>query len=145
MTKFAFTVNGPPQPKERARATRSGRHFTPTRTRKYEELVGEVAGLLRPPDWCLDAIYHVEVRSFFPDRRPRDADNVAKSVLDGLNKILWRDDRQVVRLVSEKHLDRDRPRAEVEIELIIPTEETKHLYALGQKSERRRLNHRRSS
>ena len=31
-----------------------------------------------------------------------DVDNVAKAVLDSLSGYIWRDDRQVVRLVSER-------------------------------------------
>ena len=140
---YTFEVLGPPQPKERARAW-GGRHVTPEKTRNYERLVGAVASLRRPPDWLLDGSYRVEVHAYFADRRPRDVDNVAKSVLDGLNGVLWRDDRQVVRIASEKHVDRLRPRAEVRVELIVPEEPTKRLYALGQPNERRRLNVRRA-
>ncbi len=36
------------------------------------------------------------------ERNAHDVDNVAKAVLDALNGVFWRDDRQVVRLTSEK-------------------------------------------
>lgn len=120
----AFTVLGPPQPKERARACPNGKHVTPLKTRRYERLVGTVACLQVPRGWPLDGIYVVEVQAYFADRRARDVDNVAKAVLDGLNKVLWRDDRQVLRLVSEKHVDRAKPRVEVRVESRAPTEIT---------------------
>lgn len=112
-----FIVLGSPQPKERARGW-GGRWVTPEKTRDYERLVGMVASVRRPPEWPLEGTYRVEVHAYFGDRRPRDVDNVAKSVLDGLNGVLWRDDRQVVRITAEKHIDWDLPRAEVRVELI---------------------------
>ena len=35
-------------------------------------------------------------------RGAHDVDNVAKAILDALSGIFWRDDRQVVRLISER-------------------------------------------
>lgn len=118
MTTFAFTVLGPPQPKERARACPNGKHVTPKKTRAYERLVGTIAGLTRPLAWRLDGSYRVELRVFFPDARTRDVDNVAKSLLDGLNKVLWQDDRQVERLVVERAVDRERPRVDVTVDAL---------------------------
>ncbi|GGD01273.1 RusA family crossover junction endodeoxyribonuclease [Aquisalinus flavus] len=41
--------------------------------------------------------------SKLPDMRgAHDVDNVAKACLDALNGVFWRDDRQVVRLISER-------------------------------------------
>lgn len=147
-TIHAFTVLGPPQPKERARACPNGKHVTPLKTRRYERLVGTVAGLQAPRNWRLDGTYRVEVRAYFADRRTRDVDNVAKAILDGLNKILWRDDRQVVRIVSEKHVDRAAPRVEVLVEMVAPADvaalpqkepRVARLYARGRREERRQL------
>ena len=52
----------------------------------------------------------------FPTKKP-DIDNIAKSILDALNKLAYRDDTQVVTLHMEKHYAED-PRVEVEIEEI---------------------------
>lgn len=46
-----------------------------------------------------------------PTKKP-DLDNVAKIVLDSLNKIAFDDDSQVTRLIVEKHFS-DQPRVEV--------------------------------
>jgi Holliday junction resolvase RusA-like endonuclease len=41
--------------------------------------------------------------SVLPDKRGfHDVDNVAKAILDALSGYFWRDDRQVVRLISER-------------------------------------------
>ena len=37
----------------------------------------------------------------FPAKKP-DIDNIAKAVLDALNKVAWEDDRQIVKLTVEK-------------------------------------------
>ena len=45
-----------------------------------------------------------------------DVDNYLKSALDGLNKIAWLDDRQVVMAtVSKEPCDRDKQRMDIEI------------------------------
>ena len=107
-----FEVPGPPQPKQRARRSRNGRWYTPRATVAYEEAVGWVAraaGVRRP---CEGPV-RLTLRLWFPDQRRRDLDNCAKSILDGLNRVAWQDDSQVVELTVTRRLDRDRPRAEV--------------------------------
>ena len=49
-----------------------------------------------------------------PDKKP-DVDNYAKTVMDGINGILWTDDARVVKLEIEKFYS-DYPRVEVIIE-----------------------------
>jgi Holliday junction resolvase RusA-like endonuclease len=122
MTTLVFTVFGPPQPKQRARACPNGKHITPKRTRAYEKLVATIAGLQRPRVWRLDGRYHVKARVFFGDARPRDVDNVAKSLLDGLNRVLWNDDRQVELLTIERSIDRAAPRLEVVVDDLVGTQ-----------------------
>ena len=118
--KLKFTVPGPPQPKERARKGKGRRWYTPERTRRYEAAVQEAAQhhvfLRHGLNWRTDCTYHVELTAYFPDARARDLDNVCKSVLDACNEVLWRDDKQVVRVVLERGLDRENPRTEVTIE-----------------------------
>jgi len=92
--KMTFSIPGKPQPKQRARKGANGRWYTPEATQKYERLVGACA-LVRSKMWRIDARYTVTIHVFAPDKRRRDLDNVAKSILDGLNGILWADDAQV--------------------------------------------------
>jgi len=126
---LSFTLDGPPQPKQRARIvpnwrTRRVTRFTPKKTRQYERAIKNVAAaeLLRRrslvPVWPLDARYRVEVSAFFGDARRRDADNVGKACCDALNGILWNDDSQIVTLTVNRAVDRDCPRTEVRVEVL---------------------------
>lgn len=45
-----------------------------------------------------------------------DCDNHLKALFDGLNRIVFDDDSQIVRCVVEKFTDKNQPRAEIEIE-----------------------------
>jgi crossover junction endodeoxyribonuclease RusA len=111
---FAFVVPGQPVPKARPRLGRNGHVYTPKLTRDYERLVGLCArggGFLRP----LMGPVAVTLRLWFPDRRRRDIDNSAKSILDGLNGVAYADDSQVADLHVTRHIDAADPRAEVSI------------------------------
>ena len=115
MTTYSFVVAGPPQPKQRARSGKGNRHYTPAETVRYERAVKAVASLTRPPSWRTDGEYHLFVVAYFADRRPRDVDNVVKSVSDALNKVAFDDDNQVVRVSAEKHMGDTVPRTEVTV------------------------------
>jgi Holliday junction resolvase RusA-like endonuclease len=108
---------GPPQPKERARRGKGGRWYTPERTRRFEDAVREMARLMAPHSWMTGEHYHVALTAYFPDARARDLDNVCKAVLDACNKVLWADDRQVVRVLLSREIDRALPRTEVLVEI----------------------------
>lgn len=45
-----------------------------------------------------------------------DVDNHLKALFDGMNQIVFEDDRQITRCVVEKFTDKKNPRAEIEIE-----------------------------
>lgn len=91
---MTFLVEGNPIPKARPRLGRNGNVYTPRRTTKWETWVGLTAKMRRPQDWDLSGEFAVRLE--FQVRTARaDVDNLTKSVLDGLNKILWDDDRQV--------------------------------------------------
>ena len=108
-----FTVMGDPVGKQSPRMTRTGRAYIPAKSRGYINSVTlSAAEVLNTP---LDSALSVKICSY--KARPKalrrkkdpegtiwcpkkpDADNIAKSVLDGLKP--WFDDAQVVRLIVE--------------------------------------------
>ena len=114
-----FIIEGQPKGKARPRFTRSGHAYTPRETKNYEEAIAcayKVAG-----GELLDGYVAVSVKAFYkipkatskkntelmeqgyikPLGKP-DIDNVLKVVLDGLNKIAYSDDAQVVSISGEK-------------------------------------------
>jgi Holliday junction resolvase RusA-like endonuclease len=81
-----------------------------------------------PPSWSLKKQRQALEGAIFPTGRP-DADNLVKQILDGVQKIVMREDAQVVSLHVWKRWS-DRPRVVVEIRcldagLAIPAPEPK--------------------
>ncbi len=112
MINWQVTIPGNPIPKGRPRATIKGRVFTPPRTRDYEELVGQYAALKwrREPT---KARLFVSLRFYRENERRADFDNLAKSVMDGLQGIVYADDSQIKEAHIRVEVDRDNPRVEV--------------------------------
>jgi Holliday junction resolvase RusA-like endonuclease len=65
----------------------------------------------------------VRLEFYLKDRRPKDADNLSKGVLDGLNKIVFKDDNQVCELLIIKHLDPDNPGVGVSVQAVEQAQE----------------------
>lgn len=125
-----FTVPGEPEGKARPRVTSHGT-YTPAKTRVYEQAVriayrqhcGTADFGTRPLSVCIRAYFKIPDSAAkrqrermlsdktFPAKKP-DADNIAKSVLDALNGIAYRDDAQVIRLDVVKYWDTS-PRVDV--------------------------------
>jgi len=123
-----FTVPGPPVPKGRPRTVRRARDgrplpkpitFTPKRTTDYEAHVRTIAwaAVSHVPAWRTDAAYRVTA-TFYRAARRGDADNCIKSVLDSLQPLLFADDAQVIEQSARLEIDRERPRAEVRVEMV---------------------------
>lgn len=132
----SFTVLGEPVAKGRARAfrTRTGvGHYTPPRTKAYEAAVRSIAaeamGDTRPHEGPVS----LRIRAFFqapkslkradkelaerevlPVIKRPDVDNIAKSVADGMNGVVYKDDCQVYEVRVEKYYSPD-PRVEVTV------------------------------
>ena len=113
-----FTIPGPAQAKQRPRVNRNtGRIYTPGATSKYEKLVKESYG----DNLCFEDQF-ISVKILFKfsvpksyskkkraealagDLRPTkaDIDNYIKSVLDGLNKVAFLDDRYIFSIEASK-------------------------------------------
>ena len=90
---------------------------------KYKELVAYFAlkaKLEQAPGWPLDASYAVTLDVAFHNRRVKDADRVANTVLDACKRILWSDDRwtQVPSVLIASRLDREAPGVGVSVRVI---------------------------
>lgn len=106
-----FTVPGEPRSKQRARVTARGT-FTPTETRQAEQRVRQAWALTRAEPFPYQVV--VTIDFYNGNRRRRDLDNMAKLVLDALNKVAYADDYQVVGLNLRKiFTTRDRARTEI--------------------------------
>ena len=120
--EIAFIVDGHPIPKARARVIlqpgRRAHAFTPRSTKEWEATISLSAKLAMALEGYRQPFLGpvaVEVAFYRKDHTRADLDNFAKSVLDPLNGVVWKDDAQVVELHSYKRLDAGRPRVEVRI------------------------------
>lgn len=132
-----FTVYGTPVGKGRPKFSTFNGHataYTPAKTVNYENLVKlsyqqQCGGKMYEKDIALA----IDIMAFFPipksvskkkaaqmlsgfikpTKRP-DLDNVAKAVLDALNKIAFYDDSQIIALSMSKFYS-DKPRTEISI------------------------------
>ena len=117
-SKVVFTIPGPAQAKQRPRVNRNtGRIYTPGATHKYEKLVKESYGdnpCFEDQFISINILFKFEVpKSYSKKKRAEalagnlrptkaDIDNYIKSVLDGLNKVAFLDDRYICSIAAEK-------------------------------------------
>lgn len=137
-----FFVEGVPQAWQRAGVnTETGVHYTPEATRKWKDRMVWTARMLKvlpkqPTSWPCKVFmlfYFPEPKSFrlksgqlsAQGRKhlydgelwctnQRDVDNLAKSVQDAFNGLIWGDDRQL-RIVSEKAYTREKPGVQIRV------------------------------
>lgn len=101
-----------PRGKGRHRTTKGGFNYPDPKTASAENLIKlkvahewRIAPLDEP--LCVEVVAYFErpkskpKRVLFPTGKP-DVDNLLKTILDSLNKILWRDDAVVVTATSKK-------------------------------------------
>lgn len=128
-------IQGKVQAKQRVRLGRYSR-YTPEQTRNYENWV-KLSFINQYPNFKpLENELVVSIKAYFeipksvskkkreqmlkgsirPTIKP-DLDNIAKSILDALNKLAYVDDKQIVFLEVEKFYD-ESPRVELMVEEI---------------------------
>jgi len=107
---LVFSIPLEPVAKQRARVLKSGRSYTPKRTKDFETaLVGIVKELYKGEPLVgplkLSVIFFVKKpkkpKCLRPITRP-DLDNYIKSINDSLNNILWIDDSQICEIRAKK-------------------------------------------
>ena len=127
MDRLIFFVEGDPVPKGRGRIMSSGAkrwNVTPAKTRLYEAAVRETAEIAVDGYGPYEGPLYAKLTFYLP--RPKtatrmwpfvkpDLDNLAKSVLDGLNGVVLHDDAQVCCMDLAKHYAVDRVGVQVEI------------------------------
>ena len=122
MSVLRFTVWGPPVPQARARVGKSGHHYTPNASRLYGQKVAyEALDAMFRQRWVrgLRGPFRV-VLDVYRLRNAGDCDNYAKAIMDSLTKVnAWRDDRYVQDSTTRLHIDKESPRAEVTVELLV--------------------------
>lgn len=120
-----FFIDGSPVGKERPRMGRHGNVYTPSKTKDYERYVSEIARVARNradifapfPD-----LIFVEMKIYVLSKKSPDIDNIIKSILDGMNKVMYNDDSQVIALDCKKYFECDKEGVNV---LISPIENNK--------------------
>ena len=130
MYRIEIEVSGQPQGKGRPRFTRTGRAYTPDKTRQYEARI-KAAAWAEMQKHSLEATQrpvHVDVIAFMDipkswSKKKRmeaeygaitptagyDLDNIVKAALDGVQGVIFDDDRQVSSIKARKtfcHPDR---------------------------------------
>ncbi|MFS8542106.1 MAG: RusA family crossover junction endodeoxyribonuclease [Tissierellales bacterium] len=135
INKVEFVIPGEPKAKARPRVTKNGFAYTPKQTVEYENWVKQCY-LIEHGQAMLEGEIKATIKAFFtipkstskkrkklmiegeirPTKKP-DTDNIAKSILDSLNGIAFKDDSSVVILEVYKYFD-DNPRVEVTLEEI---------------------------
>lgn len=138
MRNITFRVNGDTQPQGRPRATRMGkgvRMYDDPKSVAYKTIVRAsfnrlgVKEFLEGPLYMKVVIYKKMPKAFSkkkqqmaldgilrPETKP-DVDNYAKTFMDALNGLAYKDDSQVVTLVTEKYYSDD-PHAFIEIQTL---------------------------
>lgn len=111
MSMIEFYVPLEPYPKERPRfSPRNFRFITPANTRAFENNFRALANQYRPAE-ALSGPLTMQIALYLP-RPPSvkratphvkpDIDNFAKSVIDAMNTVFFKDDGQIVKLIVTK-------------------------------------------
>lgn len=112
-----FIIEGKTVAKQRPRRGKHGVFYTPQKTKDYEKKVQWSYLSCRHRTFFYDEPLKATIKIYvkkprytkkeYPTTKP-DTDNQIKSILDGLNKLAYTDDCQVIDFdVSKRYADRD--------------------------------------
>lgn len=111
-------IDGEPVPAARPRIS-GKRCYQPKKNAEYRQRVQMAASAAMKGAAPLEGAIAATVRLYRKIKRTArlfgDVDNHLKAIFDGLNKIVFVDDAQIVWCSVEKFTDKARPRAEIEI------------------------------
>jgi len=131
-SKISLTIPGEPKAKQRPKWFKHGT-YTPEKTVSYESYIKELfaikypdfipiesaltahlwAGLTIPKSVSKKKEGMMKLGIIKPTKRP-DVDNILKTVMDALEKLAYKNDSQIVRVVMDKDYS-ERPRLEITI------------------------------
>lgn len=113
-TRIIYRITIPGRPVPAARMTQRGKFIKPEALRylEYKEKVGLFAKASGIPK--IEGEIAVECKFFLKGGKLPDVDNLLKAVMDGLNGVAWKDDRQVVKISAER-IEDECERVEVQI------------------------------
>lgn len=104
---------GNPRPKSRPRVTSHGVYSVKAQVAHENAVAWMLRAALGHERFEGPVV--VAVRFYRANRHGVDTDNLLKLVLDAGNHVAWEDDRQVVKVSAEIHIDHANPRTEIEI------------------------------
>lgn len=128
---MTLTIPGEPVGKGRPRLTRTGKAYTPARTRAYEQkirqayleqngeklngyIVATITAYMQIPKSASKRQAAEMAAGIIRPAKTPDIDNIVKAALDGLNGLAYEDDKQIVKVVAEKWYS-IKPRLEIEL------------------------------
>ena len=127
--KVKLIIPGPCVAKARPRLSKNGCVYTPAKIKAYESKVAGYYGsgyYFKDEFISVNILFKFEVPKSWSKKKKSEAlkgnirptradtDNYVKSILDGLNKVSWEDDRYIFRIEAEKVYS-DRAETVVEI------------------------------
>lgn len=123
--KINLTIEGRPMSKSNEHATFKGRPYLSAEFKRYERNAAwQAHQQMKQNNWKMfvDPIF-VKMVFYFKDRTRLDLTNCPKSICDGLNKLVWKDDRLIYKCYLEHRIDA-RERIEIEAWNITESQET---------------------
>jgi len=107
MSELKFNIPGKPRAKQSFRYTANGGGYTDQKVKRWQNNVSEYAAFAMIGYDRFTGPLEVSLFFRLPDHRRIDLDNLSKAVLDGLNKIVFDDDRQIEALHLYKEIADD--------------------------------------
>lgn len=111
---ISFTIEGQPRPKERPYFG-NGKAFTREATKNWEDTVAGYAMVAIAGQEMLTGQLGVILRFRREKKHGADIDNLSKAVLDGMNKVIYKDDKQIMAMLQDISYDSAVPGVDVHI------------------------------